>query len=121
MSPSILLVEDEEDISMMVRSVLVLEGYDVTTASDGAEGVRMFRNNPDFDLVLTDLRMPNLGGVEMLQKIRSMRPNVKVIAASGYEERPVIEQLKRDGLDAFIEKPFEVKVLLNTVKQVLSQ
>lgn len=121
MGATILVVEDEVDISMMLSSVLSMEGYTVVTAADGREGERAFRDGPVFDLVLTDLRMPHVGGREFFQRIRTICPDIKVIAASAYEEHHVVQQMKREGLHAYLQKPFEVNELLRTVRNVLAQ
>ena len=117
----ILLVEDDDSVSALIKSILIGGGFHVVVARDGEEGEQLFLKEQKFDLVLTDLGLPKIGGVELFHRLRTIQPNIKVIASSGYGHANVIEQLKRDGLNAFIPKPFKSNDLLEMVQEVLAE
>ena len=117
----ILVVEDDEDISSLVESLLTSDGYNVVIAHDGEEGERVFKAEKKFDLVITDLGLPKIGGVELFHRLSSIRPDLKVIASSGYGHANVVEQLIRDGVKAFVPKPYVAKEFLQTVREVLDE
>lgn len=116
----ILLVEDDEEISELLHIYLETEGFNVVVARDGEEGEQLFAHHtPSFDLVLSDLGLPKVGGVELYRRIRLLRPSVKVIASSAYTHVKVIDQLLKDGVRAFIPKPYYPRDLLRTIRNVL--
>jgi YesN/AraC family two-component response regulator len=79
--PRVLVIDDEEVIRSAARRIL--EGYDVTTAGNGREGLREMRKGP-FDLVLTDLKMPGMDGIEVLKGAKELSPETEVIIITGY-------------------------------------
>ena len=82
MTLKILLIDDDVAVLRTLEFVLGDRGYDVVTARDGAEGLRLFQSNPP-DLVITDLIMPEKEGIETIIEMRQARPNAKIIAISG--------------------------------------
>ena len=90
------------------------------TAGSGLEAIAQFTRNPDaVHLIITDLAMPFMDGRAVIQALRKIRPDVKIIVASG-SEREVEDLRKQIRTDAFISKPFTNENLLNTVHQVLA-
>jgi len=114
----ILLVEDEDMVRAVAERALTRQGYIVITAADGDEGVEAVRNNPDFDLVVSDVVMPSMDGPAMAREIRQLAPGLPVLFMSGYAE----EQLRRE-IDIekmhFIPKPFSVQQIAAKVGEVL--
>jgi two-component system cell cycle sensor histidine kinase/response regulator CckA len=114
----ILLVEDEDMVRAVAERALARQGYIVITAADGDEGVEAVRNNPDFDLVVSDVVMPSMDGPAMAREIRQLAPGLPVLFMSGYAE----EQLRRE-IDIermhFIPKPFSVQQIAAKVGEVL--
>jgi len=78
----ILVIDDDDQVRDVIRMILEKEGYTVDDACDGNEGVRVFRETGP-DLVITDILMPGMGGVQTIMELRVIRPDVKVIAISG--------------------------------------
>lgn len=116
----ILIVEDDSDISELLHALLEVEGYNVIVAKDGEEGERVYlAHQPKFDVVLSDLGLPKIGGVELFHRIRSVNPSVKVIASSGYGHENVVRQLLNDGVKAFVPKPYKPQELLKVIRTVL--
>ncbi|MBW2143412.1 MAG: response regulator [Deltaproteobacteria bacterium] len=118
----ILVVEDEVGLQELFRDILLIEGYDVSVAGDGAGGYEVYRQfRPD--LVFADVVMPKMSGLELVRKIRDVNPRIKVIFVSGFFG---IEQLKRE-LDAEIlrygygtlSKPFKISEMLDLVGNYL--
>lgn len=116
----ILVINDEKNILFTVRQTLEPQGYEVHTATTGEEGLRMAAEE-NFDLVLLDLKLPGIDGVEVLRQLekRPRRSQVIVISAFGTVTNAV-EVMKLEALD-FIEKPFAPRELRDAVRKVLSR
>jgi DNA-binding response OmpR family regulator len=105
----------------MLREVLEREGHAVMEAGDGREGITLARNIP-IDLIITDLLMPELDGLEVIQTLRSDSPQVKIIAISGGSWQRKINMLKAVellGAARSLQKPFSIKELCQAVQEVL--
>ena len=118
----ILVIDDEEMIRSLVQRILTREGFDVLTAESGQSGLRLFSENfHQIDLVLLDLTMDDMPGIETLKRIREISPNLPCIISSGQE--PGLNELP-DELNqnvCFLQKPYRTKQLLEMVSQILSQ
>jgi two-component system cell cycle sensor histidine kinase/response regulator CckA len=114
--PTILLAEDESAIRNLVVFALQRDGYSVLPASDGAEAVELSRQYPGtIDLLLSDVRMPRMDGMQAAEVIRSERPEIRVLLMSGEFACGVPPQLQA----TLIRKPFLPMVLLERVRGVL--
>ncbi|MFY7838132.1 MAG: response regulator [Novosphingobium sp.] len=113
----VLLVEDEDTVRAVAERALVRQGYDVTTASDGEEGLEAIGRGT-FDLVVSDVVMPTMDGPAMAREIRALKPDLPFLFMSGYAE----EQLRRE-IDIpnmhFLAKPFSVQQICEAVEMVL--
>ena len=110
----ILVIDDESQITRVLRAALSAQGYDVRVANDPDEGLRIFRDWPP-DLVITDLMMPGISGVEVTRAIRS-RSVIPVLVLSVREhERSKVEALDA-GADDYVTKPFNIQELLARVR-----
>jgi CheY-like chemotaxis protein len=114
----ILVVDDDSDTRQLSIDVLAGSGYDVESVKDGAAGWDALQTN-DYDLIITDNKMPRMTGVEMIGKLRSANMSVPVIMAT--RDLPTHEFARRPWLkpDAALERPFSNDDLLETVKKVL--
>ncbi len=111
----VLVVDDDEMLRRMMRMMLEGAGLEVVTASDGREAIDQFRRHPgEVALILLDLTMPTMSGAEALSELRAIRPDVRVILTSGYNEGDVVE-----GANDFLHKPFTQKILLEKVRRGL--
>ncbi|MBD3258502.1 response regulator [candidate division GN15 bacterium] len=115
---AILVVDDEEIIREFL--VEVLEDYDVTIACDGAEAIDKIKEQ-QFDLVITDLRMPRVSGEEVVKSVREVSPETKVIVISGYSSLYTVSQSVNHGACAFLSKPFSINELLQSVEGALAE
>jgi two-component system response regulator (stage 0 sporulation protein F) len=116
----ILVVDDEEGARDLFNTILTDEGYDVALASGGEEALGIFKSNP-FNLVITDIKMPVMDGLQLLQEIRKMGSKTDVIMVTAYGE--VESYLKAMSLGAaeYINKPIRIKELKQIVHKVLTE
>jgi PAS domain S-box-containing protein len=119
-SGTVLLVDDEESIRDIGSEMLNELGFTTITADDGREAVKVFRQNPGIVFVLMDLTMPHMDGEECFRELRKLNPAVKVIMSSGYNEQEVTQKFVGKGLAGFIQKPYKLSVLKETIKTLNS-
>lgn len=118
----ILLVEDDVIISDLLEVILNGFGYNIVMAVDGEQALKIYQTHqPKFDLVISDLGLPKLGGVELFTKLLSENPKLKFIAISGYGGKELKYNLKRMGIKAFIPKPFVPEDLFTIIDNVISE
>jgi CheY-like chemotaxis protein len=111
------VVEDERISRAGIVEYLRAHGYEVSDANNGASALELFQAKP-FDLVITDLTLSGLDGFQVIERIRSISPDVPVILISGYLPASVGKPLLR-GPAEFIAKPFGLEFLLETIKRLL--
>lgn len=118
-APRILVVDDEEDILKILKFILEKEGYIVDTAMNGEEALTLMDKNP-YDIVLTDLRMPGMDGIELLEKVKALYPEVDVVIMTAYASiESAVSAIKKGAAD-YIVKPFlneDVKMRLKRILQ----
>jgi signal transduction histidine kinase/CheY-like chemotaxis protein len=112
----VLLVEDSDGVREFVRSVLVNSGAAVTLAVDGAEGLAIVRSGAEsFDLIVTDIVMPRLGGPQMAAGLRDLHPELPVLYMTGYADNALSRDQLDSGHEALIQKPFSANALLDAI------
>ena len=117
---TLLLVEDESAVRTSARRLLERQGYTVVEARHGADALRIFEEGSrSIDLVLTDLVMPEMGGRELVERLRARHPGVKVLYMSGYSERSVTVDGLMPPRTGFVEKPFTVEQLVRRTREIL--
>jgi two-component system, OmpR family, KDP operon response regulator KdpE len=114
MPDRILVIDDEAQITRVLRAALSAQGYDVRTANDPEEGLQVFRDWPP-DLVITDLMMPGVSGVEVCRAIRARGPTPVLVLSVREHERSKVEALDA-GADDYVTKPFGIQELLARVR-----
>jgi CheY-like chemotaxis protein len=123
---ALLVIEDNANVREALTDALELEGWRVIAASDGREGIELFRqHHSEVALLILDLLMPDLNGAQVLRAVRELDPRIKVIISSGYDESEGLRWLSdRDSVGrptAFLHKPYTLESLLSLVRQVLAQ
>ncbi len=117
---TILVVEDESIVRMLVCTVLTEAGYQVMEAAHGAEALALVAQQPGtIDLLLTDVRMPGLDGCELAAKINQLRGNTRVLFISAYMDEPRALEAFNPAISAFLQKPFTPAALTATVRRLL--
>lgn len=116
---TILIIDDEASIRLLLRSGLEAAGYEVTEAANGRQGLELYRRRPT-DLVITDILMPELNGLDMLLELTREFLNAKVVAISGAGgEKNVLDVAKLLGARQTFRKPFSMPELLGAVRYEL--
>ncbi|HEX6194222.1 MAG TPA: sigma-54 dependent transcriptional regulator [Chitinophagaceae bacterium] len=118
--PDILIIDDEKAIRKTLMEILSFEGYKIDEASDGEEGLKRFRDK-SYDVVLCDIKMPKLDGIEFLQKAGEVNPDIPIIMISGHGNiETAVEAVKKGAYD-YISKPPDLNRLLITIRNAMDK
>lgn len=117
MKGRLLLVDDNEDFLDSTKDVLEEGHYHVTTATDGTDAVGLMKRD-DFDLVLMDIKMPGLNGVEAFMKMKEQKPNIKAILFTAYSLPELVRKALEEGVQEVLHKPFDMARLLELLEEV---
>jgi signal transduction histidine kinase/ActR/RegA family two-component response regulator len=125
-SATVLVVEDEEKLVYLLRKALLRNQYHVLVASDGAQAIDLYhRRKQDIGVVLLDIGLPKIAGLDVILRMKEENPNVKVIVASGYIDPGFKSKMQRAGVQGFIEKPYNpddvVRVLCASLESLPRQ
>ncbi len=119
---TVLVVDDEETVRTTATQLLQRLGFDVVAAGDGQEGVDLFAREPDrFRAVLMDLTMPRLDGRKAFAEMRRIRPGVRVVLMSGFNEEETVAHFLGKGLAGFVQKPFNFETLAENLQRALAE
>lgn len=120
--PKILIIEDEQSIRRVLKKIISEENksYEVDEAEDGLEGLDLIQNT-DYDLILCDIKMPKVDGVEVLEKVRRIKPEIPVVMISGHGDLDMAVHTMKMGAFDYISKPPDLNRLLNTVRNALDR
>ena len=113
---NILVIDDEASIREFIKDFFEDRGFNVEIASDGIEGIDKCLKG-EFDLVLTDMLMPKLIGLEVLRRIKAARPEQKVIVMTGVKERSMADRAKEIGCHSYLTKPIQLAELVKRVAE----
>ncbi len=116
----ILVVDDEENVRVLFSRILQKEGYEVECASSGSEAIEKLANNC-FDLVVTDLKMNGVDGLDVVRKGKTVNQTMPFILISGYGTSQTAGTAAREGADMFLMKPIEISELKLAVKKALQK
>jgi CheY-like chemotaxis protein len=115
----VLVVDDEELVRSMLVRYLERQGYQVQAAGDGRQALELFRES-NFDLVLSDVRMPGLDGIQLLKALKEINPRVPVVLISGYGEVETVVAALKFGAENFLGKPLKMEALGKVIEQSLA-
>jgi len=116
----ILVIDDERSIRNTLKDILEFEKYQVELAEDGYKALELLKTN-DFDVILCDIKMPGMDGIEVLQKVEEIKPDIPVIMISGHGNiDTAVESIKKGAFD-FIEKPLDLNRLLITLRNAMDK
>ncbi|MFZ0548403.1 MAG: response regulator [Candidatus Promineifilaceae bacterium] len=117
---TILLVEDNQMTRDAIQQTLELLGYQILATGSGQEAIKLFEDDPEtVDLVISDMIMPEMGGIEFYKTLKSRHPNVKVMVATGYPLADNGQELLESGIVGWIQKPFSTSTLAHKLREVL--
>lgn len=115
----LLIIDDEIGIVDEIKDFFLEEGYEVDEADTGKEGLEKLRRSQP-DLLLLDIKLPDISGIEILKICKGSYPSIKVIVATGYVDQKIIDEAERYQADSFMQKPFNLEHLLNEVSRLLA-
>lgn len=117
----ILIVDDEKEIRDFLESFLKRRfSCEVKTADQGNKALELIQKE-QFSLVLLDIKMPGLSGIDVLKRIKNLSPQTKVIMITGYDSSQVIQEVFKEGAEDYILKPLAINVVYQKVKDVLAK
>ena len=117
MSAKILIVDDEQFVRDLLEKVLRRRGHDVVVVGDADQALKALEA-AEFDLLLTDVVMPGMDGFDLLRRVKSAYPQIKVIVLTGYARKQSISDFLLYGADEYLSKPFQVHELISAVDRV---
>ncbi len=120
-SETILVVEDEAGLRELLQDILTNHGYRVLTAQDGQRALALFLDHRNIELVISDIGLPKVGGLDLYQAIRKMKPDIKVILVSGFVDDADMQKMQKGGVNRFIQKPYQPLDVLRKVREVLDE
>lgn len=117
---SVLVVDDEENSRDGIARFLRKSNFDVFTAGNGKEALEVFKKK-HCDLILADMRMPGMSGIDLLKRVKSIAPQTEVIIITAYGEVESYLEAMNHGAFEYLNKPFKIKELMKSVNKVVSQ
>ena len=115
----ILIIEDDEEMKSLLKDILEEEGYKTESVSNGSEGLQELAKEP-FDLVITDIRMPGLTGLDILPIIKKLQPHASVIVITAFGNEEVYRRSFEKGAAGYLEKPIHMDKLKTLVHEMVS-
>lgn len=114
----ILVVDDEAGIRLLLQEFLKREGYETMLAANGQEALS-FAQQESFACALLDMRMPNMSGLELLEELKVLQPELPVMMMTAYGERQLIEQAQQLGVTHYFTKPFSILEVRDVLRKIL--
>jgi len=116
--PKVLVIDDDELLLSLMQNILQIEGYTILSTADGPRGISLFKEERP-DVVLLDIGLPSMNGLEVLRKIRSFDDKAKVIVVTGHGSAESVEVAYRSGAWDFVQKPFNNADFLKLIKAAI--
>jgi two-component system chemotaxis response regulator CheY len=119
----IMIVDDEKEVREVIRIHLDVNGYNLLEAENGEEAIKILRsedNMVNVGLILCDIRMPKVNGIECIDFLRQEAPGIPVVVVTGYPDTEVATNLMKKGIKDYLVKPVEKKKLLDTVEKLIA-
>ena len=116
----ILVIDDEKSIRNTLKEILTYEGFEVVEAQDGMEGLK-FVEKEKFDIILSDIKMPKMDGIEVLEKLQELSPETPVVMISGHGNIDTAVEAIRKGAFDYISKPLDLNRMLVTIRNAMDR
>ena len=117
----LLYVDDEDQLRLLVKDQLSHEGYTVDTADDGDVAIELLKKHPKFDVVLLDIRMPRVSGIEVLKFIRQQKIPSRVVMLTAVDDLSVALEAVKNGANDYLTKPYDLDNLLDCLNRVTAK
>lgn len=118
----ILFVDDEETIVNIAKELLTFYGYKITIFRDGLQALEGFEKHPDdYDLIVTDMSMPNMNGLELAQRVKEIRPEIPIVLCSGFSAIINKEEALKKGVTRYLQKPLAMDHVARIIREVLDK
>ena len=117
----ILIIDDDASVLETLRLLVSTEGHEVYTATGGEEALEMLGHETLYDLMITDLRMPGVNGLDLLSHVQKKQPGIGVLVVSAYLNENTSRQVQELGCRAYVSKPFKVEEVLQAINMVLKE
>ncbi|MGN0704573.1 MAG: sigma-54-dependent transcriptional regulator [Lentihominibacter sp.] len=115
----ILIVDDEQHVRQLLSKVLRKEGYEIFTAADGLDGLQVFQNN-NIDVIISDIKMPGMDGIEFLHEVKAQQPDVGFILITAFATMETAIDAIKSGAQDYVTKPFDISEIVNAVKKIVA-
>ena len=113
----VLIIDDEPDIREVLKEFCRILGFEAVIADSGEKGLKLFRKD-DFNLIISDLKMPDINGFEFVKKVREKDKNIPIVICSGFIDDKNKEEILNCGADFYLEKPFKMKELKKIFEKI---
>ena len=117
----VLIIEDEDTLADICAEQLKNHGYTVVSTGTGSDGIKQFRQDDKFGVVVTDVKLPDMSGLDILREIKKLRPNTEVIIITAFPDYDIASNALKLGADDYMEKPFRMDVFQRTVEKALER
>jgi DNA-binding response OmpR family regulator len=116
---TVLFVDDEDILRLLMKDQLTVEGYEVETADDGDTALEIL-GKKSFDLLLIDIRMPRMNGIELLKEIRKQKIRSRILVLTAVDEIAIAIEAVKQGANDYLTKPIELKTLTAAIERILA-
>lgn len=116
----VLVVDDEDDLRVLLSQQINIAGYDVSSAADGEEAINIIKKN-SFDVVLLDINMPKVNGIEVLKFIHKNYPSIKAVMLTGFADLKHAMEAREFGARDFIGKPYKLEDIMSTIDRLVKE
>ena len=120
MQKELLIVDDQLGIRLLLNEVFKKEGYSTHLAANGIEALQLVKQQSNISLVLLDMKMPNMDGIEILKRMKEIRPNLPVVMMTAYGELDIIDEAMQIGAVCYFTKPFDIFDVRDEVNRILN-
>lgn len=120
MNQTVLVIDDQKPVVDMIRQMLNKKGYHTSGCQDPVEALVYIKTNPEaYNLIITDMEMPQMTGVQLFQSLKTMNIDLPIILLTGYSNRINANQARQIGFSAYLEKPISLAEIVKTVDSIL--
>lgn len=113
-----MVIEDDQEMRLLLEDFIQEEGYEVRSTDNGSEAFRLLAKD-EFDLIITDVRMPGLSGLDILPGMRKLQPHSAIIVITAFGSEEVYRRAMERGADGYLEKPISLEKFKNLIKKLL--